>query len=127
MTALGAQAHVVAFVASSDLARSQAFYGDTLGLAVVAADDYGLVLDGGGSEIRVSRVEAPVVAPYTVLGWTVDDIAGAIGRLTALGVAVLQFEGMDQDHLGIWTAPGGARIAWFPDPDGHVLSLTQPA
>ena len=32
---------------------------------------------------------------------------------------------MNQDSDGVWTTPGGDQVAWFTDPDGHVLSLTQ--
>jgi hypothetical protein len=75
--------------------------------------------------LRVTRADEVVVAPYTVLGWRVDDIAQTVGDLTARGVAFLRFDGMNQDALGVWTSPGGDRVAWFKDPDGNTLSVTQ--
>ncbi len=73
----------------------------------------------------MQKVEAARAAPYTALGWAVDDIADTVRALVARGVEFQRYEGMEQDALGIWTAPSGARIAWFRDPDGHVLSLQQ--
>ena len=61
-----------------------------------------------------------------MLGWTVGDIHAMITDLAGRGVAFERFDGLEQDEAGVWTAPGGARIAWFRDPDGNVLSLTQP-
>jgi predicted enzyme related to lactoylglutathione lyase len=33
---------------------------------------------------------------------------------------------MPQDAFAIWTSAGGSSIVWFKDPDGNLLSLTQP-
>jgi catechol 2,3-dioxygenase-like lactoylglutathione lyase family enzyme len=118
-------ARVVAFVAVSDPARARAFYGEVLGLRIVEESPFAVVADAGGTMLRLTPVGAPVVAPYTVLGWDVPDIAAAVRELRRRGVGFLHPEGLEQDELGIWTAPGGARIAWFHDPDGHTLSLTQ--
>jgi catechol 2,3-dioxygenase-like lactoylglutathione lyase family enzyme len=117
----------VAFVASSDLDRSRAFYADGLGLEVVARDDYACVLRSGTTTLRITRVDEVSVAPYTVLGWAVADIAAVVDGLERLGVATIRYDGMGQDEHGVWAAPGGDLVTWFRDPDGHVLSLTQPA
>jgi len=63
--------------------------------------------------------------PFTILGWSVDDIAKTVQGLQKRGVTFERYVGMDQDHLGIWTSPGGAAIARFKDPDGNVLSLSE--
>jgi catechol 2,3-dioxygenase-like lactoylglutathione lyase family enzyme len=115
---------VVAFVPTTDTARARVFFANTLGLRVVREDAFALVLEANGTTVRVARVDAFSPAPFTVLGWTVDDIDGVVAGLRQAGVAVLRFDGMDQDDLGIWTAPGGGRVAWFKDPDGNVLSVT---
>jgi hypothetical protein len=117
------QARLVAFLAATDLDRTRAFLG-RLGLTEVAADPYGAVFDGNGTPVRVNAVESLEPRPFTVLGWEVADLDGV---LAGLDVTPLRYDGMDQDDRGIWTAPGGARIAWFHDPDGNVLSLTQPS
>ena len=119
-------AALVGFVASSDLDRSRAFYDGVLGLEVTGQDDFACVLRAGSSTMRITLVPEVLTAPYTVVGWEVDNLADAVDSLAARGVSFLHFEGMDQDARGIWTAPGGDRISWFADPDGHVLSLTQP-
>jgi catechol 2,3-dioxygenase-like lactoylglutathione lyase family enzyme len=116
---------LVAFVASSDLGRARAFYADTLGLLPVAEDPYACTFDAHGTTLRVSLVDDPTIAPYTVLGWSVPDIATTVRTLSAKGVVFERFEGMDQDLSGVWSAPGGALVAWFKDPDGNTLSVTQ--
>jgi hypothetical protein len=75
--------------------------------------------------LRLTAVEQPAAAPYTILGWEVADIVSMIEQLTARGVRFTRYEGMGQDEHGVWVAPGGAKIAWFLDPDGNNLSLTE--
>ena len=116
---------VVAFVPSTDLGRSRIFYEDLLGLAVSEVGPYALVLAGGGTTIRLAKVDELVPQPFTVRGWIVTDIKQAIERLTARSVEFIRYTGMEQDADGSWTTPGGDRIAWFKDPDGNTLSLTQ--
>jgi catechol 2,3-dioxygenase-like lactoylglutathione lyase family enzyme len=116
---------IVAFAATTDLERAHAFYGEVLGLRRVDATPFASVYDANGTSLRVTRVERVAPAPYTVLGWDVADIGATIADLTARGVAFERFPGVEQDDHGVWTAPGGARIAWFRDPDGNVLSLAQ--
>lgn len=123
---LGASA-LVAFVATTDLARAAGFYEKALGLRRLDASPMAVVFDAGGTALRVTLVDELAPAPYTVLGWSVDDIATTVGGLTEAGVGFERFPGMVQDELGIWGAPGGDRVAWFRDPDGNVLSLTEPA
>ncbi len=121
-----ADARLVGFVAVTDLGRAEQFYGGTLGLAVRESTPYALVVDGGGTEVRLTLVEQRAAAPYTVLGWQVSDIEATVDDLVARGVTFTRYDGMDQDDRGVWTAPGGDRIGWFTDPDGNVLSLQQP-
>jgi catechol 2,3-dioxygenase-like lactoylglutathione lyase family enzyme len=116
---------LVAFTASADLPRARAFYQGVLGLPLVEQDDFACVFDANGTMLRVTAVREVSPAGYTVLGWRVADIGAAVAGLSARGVAFSRFDGMDQDDNGIWTTPGGAKVAWFTDPDGNVLSLTQ--
>jgi catechol 2,3-dioxygenase-like lactoylglutathione lyase family enzyme len=116
---------LVAFAASADLSRARAFYEGVLGLPVLDQDDFACVFDANGTMLRVTAVREVSPAGYTVLGWRVADIEAAVRGLSARGVAFSRFDGMDQDDNGIWTSPGGAKVAWFTDPDGNLLSLTQ--
>jgi catechol 2,3-dioxygenase-like lactoylglutathione lyase family enzyme len=117
---------VMAFVATRDSARARAFYEGTLGLRVVSDDDFALALDAGGTILRVQKVDAFAPHPFTALGWEVTDIATTIDGLRARGAVFARFPGLDQDDRGVWISPGSAaRIAWFKDPDGNTLSLTQ--
>ncbi len=119
------QAKLVAFTAVSDAARARAFYRDVLGLKLISEDGFAIVFDAHGTTLRVSLVKEVVAAPYTVLGWGVADIAAAVKGLSAAGVQFERYPWMEQDDLGIWSAPGGARVAWFKDPDGNLLSVSQ--
>lgn len=121
---LGSQ-KLIAFVAARDLARARDFYGECLGLRLVREDQFALVFDAGGTMLRVARVEEPASAPYTVLGWQVNDIMQTAKSLLKAKVGLERYPGMQQDELGIWKSPGGARVAWFKDPDGNTLSITQ--
>ena len=116
---------LVAFVAATDLRRAWVFYEQKLGLRVLEHDDFACVLDANGTMLRVTAVPEVAQAGYTVLGWRVGDIAASVQDLAARGVTFLRYDGMNQDEDGIWTTPTGARVAWFADPDGNTLSLTQ--
>jgi len=119
-------AQIIAFLATSDAKRAKAFYRDVLKLKFQSEDDFALVFDvAGGVMLRIVRVAEPTIAPYTVLGWQVDDIAAEMRALHRRGVRFQKYKGMSQDKSGVWTSPGGAKIAWFKDPDGNTLSLTQ--
>ncbi len=118
---------VVAFVATRDPTRARPFYEGVLGLRVVRDDGFALVLDAHGTTVRVVSLGEGAdfrPAPYTVLGWHVPDTAAAVGELSGRGVVFERFPGVEQDERGIWTAPGGAHVAWFRDPDGNVLSVS---
>ena len=121
-----ASAKLVAFVTVSNAARARTFYRDTLGLRLVSEDGFALAFDANGTMLRVSLVREVVAAPYTTLGWEVDDIIAKAKALKKAGVTLERYENfLKQDELGIWTAPGGTRVAWFKDPDGNLLSISQ--
>jgi len=125
MSLLGS-AKLLAFAAISDAARAKAFYRDVLGLRFVAEDGFAVVFDSNGVTVRLSLVGKPVIAPYTVLGWMVPDIGAKVKELEQNGVMFERYSFLQQDELGVWTAPDGiARVAWFKDPDGNVLSVSQ--
>lgn len=116
---------VIAFSSTTDLARARRFYEGVLGLRVVDENAFACVFDANGTMLRVTAVAQVAQPGYTVLGWSVTDIADTVTELEARGVAFARYDGMEQDAQGIWTTPNGDRIAWFADVDGNVLSLTQ--
>jgi catechol 2,3-dioxygenase-like lactoylglutathione lyase family enzyme len=116
---------IVAFIPVTDTSRAKAFYVDLLGLALVDDTPFALVCDADGTAVRITPVGDLSPQPFTVFGWAVDDISAMSRALAAAGVELLRFDGLDHDALGVWTAPGGDRVAWFHDPDGNVLSLSQ--
>jgi catechol 2,3-dioxygenase-like lactoylglutathione lyase family enzyme len=116
---------LVAFVATTDLDRTRVFYGEVVGLPVIEESPFACVFDANGTQLRVTPVDEIRTAPYTVLGCVVDDIVAAVKALGATGVTFERFAGMDQDDIAVWASPSGARVVWFTDTDGNVLSLTQ--
>jgi catechol 2,3-dioxygenase-like lactoylglutathione lyase family enzyme len=117
--------NAIAFVATTKPEAARHFYETMLGLHFVTDDQFALVFDLNGRMLRIFKVDALAPAKHTVLGWDVPDIAAAVDQLTGRGVTFDRFEGMTQDARGIWRSPSGAQIAWFKDPDGNALSLTQ--
>jgi catechol 2,3-dioxygenase-like lactoylglutathione lyase family enzyme len=118
-------AHLVAFVATTQPERSRAFYRGVLGLRLVSEDAFAIVFDANGTMLRVSKAPEFEPLPFTVLGWGVTDLGAVVAELGRRGVSFERFAGMPQDENGIWAAPGGARVAWFKDPDGNLLSVAQ--
>jgi len=117
--------HLIGFVATSNAESAREFYEKTLGLTYVSGDQFALVFEVNGVMLRIQQVDKVDPHRYTSLGWEVADIEKEVAQLTKQGLKFLRYEGMDQDAHAIWKAPSGARIAWFKDPDGNMLSLTQ--
>jgi len=117
---------IVAFIPTLDFDKARAFYVDILGLRFVANDGFALVLDANGTMIRVAKVQ-PDFKPaiFTILGWEVTEIEKVVAAMTEKGVVFERYGFFEQDALGIWSAPGGAKVAWFKDPDGNTLSVSQ--
>ena len=120
-----AESDIIAFVTTADGQRARKFYEGVLGLKVVEDTPFALVMDANGTMLRIAKAQSVVVAPYTVLGWKVEDIAHTVRELVAKGVRFERYDGMEQDEAGIWSSPSGAKIAWFKDPDGNTLSVTE--
>ena len=118
---------LIAFAPTTDPLKARAFYEGMLGLRLVSDErPFALVFDANGTMLRVTVVQEHHPDPFTVLGWSVTDIESAVDQLTARGVVFQRYPGMnDTDPRAIWNAPSGARVAWFKDQDGNVLSLTQ--
>src|SRR3954465_14013014 len=114
---------VIAFVATVSPERARAFYEKGLGLELISDEKWAVVFNAYGIMLRVQKVESLKPQPFTVLGFTVPDIAKAVRDLVAKGVDFVRYDFFPQEALGIWDAPGGDRVAWFRDPDGNLLSL----
>ncbi len=119
-----ASARVIGFIPTRDFRRAKAFYTRKLGLRFVSRDAFALVFKSGGTTVRVVKVDRLRPADFTILGWQVADVPKAVNELAKRGVVFERYAWMKQDASGIWTAPGGASVAWFKDPDGNVLSLS---
>jgi catechol 2,3-dioxygenase-like lactoylglutathione lyase family enzyme len=118
-------AKIMGFIPSSDLDRSRAFYEGKLALRVLSHDGFAVAFNAGGIMVRVTHVGTFTPQKFTVFGWQVNDVAAAVAALKGVGIEFQRYGMPGQDDQGIWTAPGGAKIAWFLDPDGNVLSLAQ--
>lgn len=119
------QAKLVGFIPTSDFAKARLFYEGVLGLSVISEDPFALVFNANGTMLRVTNAQNFKPQPFTISGWDVAEIESAVTGLAERGVRFEQYGMPAQDQRGIWKSPSGARIAWFKDPDGNVLSLTQ--
>lgn len=118
-------ADLVAFMPTKNLTQARAFYGTMLGLPMAGESPVAVTFDANGTTLRCVLVERFTPFPFTIVGWTVQDIAATVSELSARGIAFERFEGIQLDQLGIWRSPGGAQLAWFKDPFGNMISLTQ--
>lgn len=116
---------LMAFIATADPTRAKHFYADLLGLTLIADEQYALVFDAHGTMLRIQKVPKVTPAQHTALGWHVNDIARSVAALREKGVTLTRYPFLEQDETGVWTAPDGAKVAWFKDPDGNVLSLAE--
>jgi catechol 2,3-dioxygenase-like lactoylglutathione lyase family enzyme len=116
---------IVSFVPVKDTKKARAFYEDILGLRFVSEDNFALVLDANGILLRVTNVPKFKPQEFTIVGWEVPNIKQAVRLLRKKGVEFQSYGLPGQDAEGIWSPPSGAKVAWFKDPDGNVLSLTQ--
>ncbi len=116
----------ITFIITSNRKIAEPFYRDTLGLSFVVDDGFAAVFDLAGVPLRITEVPGHTPAAHPVLGWQVPDIVATVTALRDRGVVFTIYEGMGQDALGIWTAPDGkAKVAFFNDPDGNALSMTE--
>jgi catechol 2,3-dioxygenase-like lactoylglutathione lyase family enzyme len=117
---------IMAFIPTLDFDKSRAFYEGVLGLRFVTNDGFAMVLEANGTTIRVAKVQKDwTPEQFTILGWKVREIETIVAGLVDRGVVFERFSFFEQDPLGIWTAPSGDKVAWFKDPDGNTLSVSQ--
>lgn len=116
---------IIAFIATAQPEQARVFYSEVLELRLLADTPFALVFDANGTMLRIQKVETLTKVGYTVLGWHVGDIHAAVEMLLKRGIVFNRYPGLPQDEQGIWTTPDGNKIAWFTDPDGNTLSLTE--
>ncbi|HLJ16983.1 MAG TPA: glyoxalase superfamily protein [Bryobacteraceae bacterium] len=117
---------IIGFITIVDVARAKEFYGDVLGLHLVSEEPpFALVFEANGIMLRLGMGKELPPTRGTVLGWQVPDVAAAVMDLQQAGVRFERYEYMEQDELGVWTTPTGAKVAWFKDPDGNILSISE--
>jgi predicted enzyme related to lactoylglutathione lyase len=114
-----------AFVPTIMPDKAKLFYKDILGLQLLSEDNYALEFDANGTRLRVTIVPELQPQQFTVLGWNVADISSVIRSLNKKGVFCEKYNFLEQNDAGIWVSPGGSKVAWFKDPDGNILSLTE--
>ena len=120
-----AASKLIGFVPTRDALKARTFYEDKLGFQFVSDDPFALVMKAGETAIRIAKAKDFTPAPYTVMGWEVSGIEAVVKWLTQRGVVFEKYPFVQDRELGIWTTPGGDKVAWFKDPDGNVLSVSQ--
>ena len=121
------RAELVAFIPVTDIATARSFYESALDLPVVEDSPFALVVNANGTRVRITPVPGFRPQPFTIAGWEVADIDSTVAALGARGVRFIHYDGIDQRADGVWTSPSGDLVAWFADPDGNTLSLTEAA
>jgi catechol 2,3-dioxygenase-like lactoylglutathione lyase family enzyme len=120
-----ASSKIVGFVPTRDSKQARGFYEGKLGFKFVSDDQFALVVKAGETMIRIAKAPNFTPAAYTVMGWEVQDIEKIVAWLTARGVVFEKYPFIQDQELGIWTTPDGSKVAWFKDPDGNVLSVSE--
>lgn len=118
---------IIGFIPTTDARKARPFFQEILGLRFIADDGFALIFDANGTMLRVVTVKEFTPFPFTLLGWEVSDIEKTVSEMRHKGVTFEIYGWFKQDELGIWNAPGGAKVAWFKDPDGNLLSVSQHA
>ena len=117
---------IVAFVTIHDPERAKRFYRDVLGLTFMADElPYALVFECHGTILRLAIDPESKPIRGTVLCWRVENIEDTVSQLMHAGVVFERWDFMPQDKLGIWATPTGAKVAWFKDTEGNLLSVSQ--
>lgn len=116
---------LIAFVPTVKPAAAKAFYKDVIGLKLLSEDNFAMVFDANGTILRVTTVRELKPQEFTILGWNVDDIVSTIKSLNQKNIICERYGFFEQDDLGIWVSPNGAKVAWFKDADGNILSITE--
>lgn len=116
---------LIAFVPTVKPAAAKAFYKDVIGLKLLSEDSFAMVFDANGTILRVTTVRELKPQEFTILGWNVDDIVSTIKSLNQKNIICERYGFFEQDDLGIWVSPNGAKVAWFKDADGNILSITE--
>jgi catechol 2,3-dioxygenase-like lactoylglutathione lyase family enzyme len=116
---------LIAFIPTKDAVPARRFYEKILGLRFVSDDSFAIVMDANGTMVRIVRVDDFTPFPFTLLGWQVNDIHKIVAEMAGKGVKFTRYPYLEQSLDGVWTAPGGAKVAWFTDPDGNTLSISQ--
>jgi catechol 2,3-dioxygenase-like lactoylglutathione lyase family enzyme len=126
MTRMAMLGNLVAFIPTRNGDAARVFYETKVGLRFISEDQFAVVFQSGVNIVRIARTGSFTPAPFTILGWESSDIELDVREMSARGVRFERYDYMGpQDELGIWTAPGGAKVAWFKDPDGNTLSISQ--
>ena len=118
--------NIIGFVTIVDVDRAKEFYGGKLGLRLVSEEPpFALVFEANGIMLRLGMGKELPPSRGTVLGWEVPDAVAAVKELMQAGIQFERYDFVKQDELGIWTTPTGSKVAWFKDPDGNILGISE--
>ena len=116
---------LVAFMATSKPEAARAFFEGVLGLTFIGEHEHLVMFQSGAAQLMLQKASVVTPPHGAALGCHVKDLRGTMNALLDRGVTFERFEGMDQDAFGVWSPAPGTGVAWFKDPDGNLLSLSQ--
>lgn len=114
-----------AIVPCADLARAKAFYGEILGLPLIADHGSGFVFGTGATKLNIYLSDYAGTNRANAVVWAVGDQVEVIAAdLRAKGVTLDEYpQGFDRVIDGVHVK-GALSVIWFKDPDGNILHLT---
>lgn len=107
--------HIMLMV--NDVQGTAKFYAEGLGLTIKMSSPAWAELDANGTTIALHSAEGITAGSSPILSFHVEDVMASLSKLETLGA---KLEGRVRE-------PSFGKVAAVRTPDGHLLSLLQPA
>ncbi len=121
---------VVAVLPAVNVERMARFYEQTLRLKRdrLSTPDNVVFSLQWNTMLALYRRSAPSRSDHTAAEFLVEDLESTMDTLVERGVKFERYDlpNLKTDERGIWESDAG-KAAWFRDPEGNMLAVTQPA
>ena len=119
---------IYAYFPATDVSRARAFYEKKLGLRPKAEVAGGIVYEfGKGTAAFLYETPNAGTSKASQAFWEVEDVEREVAALRERGVEFIRYDDMPgKKHMdGLIVEDGGAKAAWFEDPDGNILAIIE--